>query len=161
MPRFCRWLPFPDMDTPFSHLGADGQTHMVNVGAKPLQRRRAVAEGALVCQAATIDQLRAHALPKGDVLTVAQVAGIQAAKRTADLIPLCHPLALDAVDVAFTVETTRVIIRATVDITARTGVEMEALTAVSVAALTLYDMCKAVDKTMRIESIRVVEKTKQ
>ncbi len=148
------------MDT-FSHLRDDGQAHMVNVGAKPPQRRRAVAEGALVCAPETIAKLRARALPKGDVLTVAQIAGIQAAKRTAELIPLCHPLALDAVDVTFTVEAARVVIRATVDITARTGVEMEALTAVSVAALTLYDMCKSVDKAMRIEGIRVVEKTKQ
>ncbi len=147
--------------TPFSHLRDDGQAHMVNVGAKPLQKRRAVAEGALICAAETIEKLRAHALPKGDVLTVAQIAGIQGAKRTSELIPLCHPLALDAVDVAFTVEATRIVIRATADITARTGVEMEALTAVSVAALTLYDMCKSVDKTMRIEGIRVVEKTKQ
>jgi cyclic pyranopterin monophosphate synthase len=147
--------------TPFSHLRDDGRAHMVDVGGKPLQQRRAVAEGALVCAPETIEKLRAHALPKGDVLTVAQVAGIQAAKRTAELIPLCHPLALDAVDVAFTIESDRVVVRATVRITARTGVEMEALTAVSVAALTLYDMCKSVDKTMRIEAIRVAEKTKQ
>jgi cyclic pyranopterin phosphate synthase len=119
-----------------------------------------VAEGALVCQAETIAKLKAHALPKGDVLTVAQIAGIQAAKRTSELIPLCHPLALDAVDVVFEVEAERIVIRATVDITAKTGVEMEALTAVTVAALTLYDMCKAVDKAMRIEGVRVVEKTK-
>ncbi|MEJ0000636.1 MAG: cyclic pyranopterin monophosphate synthase MoaC [Verrucomicrobiota bacterium] len=144
-----------------SHLRDDGRAHMVNVGAKPLQRRRAVAEGALVCRPETIEKLRADALPKGDVLTVAQIAGIQAAKRTAELIPLCHPLALDAVDVTFTIEPTCILIRATADITARTGVEMEALTAVSVAALTLYDMCKAVDKTMVIEGIRLVEKTKQ
>ena len=147
--------------TPFSHLQDDGQARMVNVGAKPLQQRRAVAEGALVCRAETIGKLKTHALPKGDVLTVAQIAGIQAAKRTGELIPLCHPLALDAVHVTFTVEPTRILIRATVEITARTGVEMEALTAVSVAALTLYDMCKSVDREMRIEGIRVVEKTKQ
>jgi len=147
--------------TPFSHLQDDGQAHMVNVGAKPLQQRRAVAEGALVCRPETIAKLKAHALPKGDVLTVAQIAGIQAAKRTGELIPLCHPLALDAVHVTFTVEPARILIRATVEITARTGVEMEALTAVSVAALTLYDMCKSVDREMSIEGIRVVEKTKQ
>jgi cyclic pyranopterin phosphate synthase len=145
----------------FSHLREDGHAHMVNVGDKPLQRRRAVAEGTLVCAPETIEKLRTQALPKGDVLTVAQIAGIQAAKRTAELIPLCHPLALDAVDVAFTIEATRIVIRATVNITARTGVEMEALTAVSVAALTLYDMCKSVDKAMVIEGIRVVEKVKQ
>jgi cyclic pyranopterin phosphate synthase len=147
--------------TPFSHLQDDGQARMVNVGAKPPQLRRAVADGFLTCRAETTALLRAHALPKGDVLTVAQIAGIQAAKRTSELIPLCHPLALDAVHVTFTVEATRIAIRATVDITARTGVEMEALTAVSVAALTLYDMCKAVDKEMVIEGVRVVEKTKQ
>ena len=147
--------------TSLSHLENDGRARMVNVGAKPLQRRRAVAEGALNCRPETIALLRARALPKGDVLTVAQIAGIQAAKRTADLIPLCHPLQLDAVDVTFTVEMSRIVIRSTVDITARTGVEMEALTAVSVAALTLYDMCKAVDKEMTIEGIHVVEKTKQ
>ena len=134
---------------------------MVNVGAKPEQRRRAVAEGVLTCSPETIAKLRAQALPKGDVLTVAQIAGIQAAKRTAELIPLCHPLALDAVEVTFTVEADRIVIRAAADITARTGVEMEALTAVTVAALTLYDMCKAVDKGMTIEGIRVVEKTKR
>src|SRR5277367_2472232 len=149
------------MNEKFSHLNERGGAQMVNVGAKPIQRRCAVAEGNLTCQPATIRALKRNALPKGDVLTVAQIAGIQAAKRTAELIPLCHPLALDAVDVAFTVETARIVIRATVDITARTGVEMEALTAVSVAALTLYDMCKSVDKAMSIEGIRVVEKTKQ
>jgi cyclic pyranopterin monophosphate synthase len=147
--------------TPFSHLQDDGQAHMVNVGAKPMQSRRAVAEGALVCAAETIAKLKAHALPKGDVLTVAQIAGIQAAKRTSELIPLCHPLALDTVNIAFTVEPTRILIRATVEITARTGVEMEALTAVTVAALTLYDMCKSVDRGMMIEGIRVIEKTKK
>jgi cyclic pyranopterin phosphate synthase len=136
----------------FSHLDDQGNARMVDVGAKPLQRRRAVAEGWLCCARETIEKLRANALPKGDVLTLAQVAGIQAAKRTAELIPLCHPLALDVIEVAFTVEDTR--------ITARTGIEMEALTAVSVAALTLYDMCKAVDKGMVIEGIRLVEKTK-
>jgi cyclic pyranopterin monophosphate synthase len=147
--------------TPFSHLQDDGHAHMVNIGAKPAQHRRAVAEAILVCRAETIEKLKAHALPKGDVLTVAQIAGIQAAKRTGELIPLCHPLALDSVDVSFAVESARILIRATAEITARTGVEMEALTAVTVAALTLYDMCKSVDREMRIEGIRVVEKTKQ
>jgi cyclic pyranopterin phosphate synthase len=144
----------------FSHLDDQGNARMVDVGAKPLQRRRAVAEGWLCCARETIEKLRANALPKGDVLTLAQVAGIQAAKRTAELIPLCHPLALDVIEVAFTVEDTRIGIRAVAGITARTGIEMEALTAVSVAALTLYDMCKAVDKGMVIEGIRLVEKTK-
>jgi len=146
--------------TDFSHLDDSGRARMVDVGAKPLQQRRAVAEGWLCCAPATIEKLRARALPKGDVLAVAQIAGIQAAKRTAELIPLCHPLALDVVEVTFTLENDRIGIRAVAAITARTGIEMEALTAVSVAALTLYDMCKAVDKGMVIEGIRLVEKTK-
>lgn len=134
---------------------------MVNVGAKPTQRRRAVAEGRLVCAAATIRALRAKALPKGDVLTVAQIAGIQAAKRTAELIPLCHPLALCHVDVQFRVLRNAVVVRCTAETASQTGVEMEALTGVTVAALTLYDMCKAVDQGLRVEAIHLVEKTKQ
>jgi cyclic pyranopterin phosphate synthase len=145
----------------FSHLDAAGNAHMVDVGSKPPLHRRAVAEGALICRPETLTKLRDRALPKGDVLTVAQIAGIQAAKRTAELIPLCHPLPLDQIEIRFTVETEKIRIEATVSTTARTGVEMEALTAVAVASLTLYDMCKAVDKTMRIEGIRLVEKVKQ
>ena len=145
----------------FSHLDPAGGARMVDVGAKPVQQRTAVAEGRLTCAAKTIELLRARALPKGDVLTVAKIAGIQAAKNTAQLIPLCHPLALSHVDVEFAVEADGVVIRATAKLSGQTGVEMEALTAVSVAALTLYDMCKAVDKSMTIGGIRVVEKTKQ
>ena len=148
------------MKPDFSHLNAAGEARMVNVGAKPVQRRRAVAAGRLVCQPATIRALKAKALPKGDVLTVAQIAGIQAAKRTGDLIPLCHPLALDHVEVNFRVRRDAIEITCAAETSARTGVEMEALAGVSVAALTLYDMCKAVDKTMRIECLRVVEKVK-
>lgn len=133
---------------------------MVDIGGKAVQHRRAVAEGYLICAPSTIDKLRDHALPKGDVLTVAQIAAIQAAKRTDELIPLCHSLPLDSMDVAFQVEKDRIHIRAIAAISARTGVEMEALMAVSIAALTLYDMCKAVDKSMSIEGIRLVEKTK-
>lgn len=133
---------------------------MVNVGAKPVQRRRAVATGKLVCAPATVRTLKRNVLPKGDVLTVAQIAGIQAAKRTAELIPLCHPLPLNHVEVSFKVRRDGVEIFCTAETSAQTGVEMEALTGVSVAALTLYDMCKAVDKTMRIEAVRVVEKVK-
>lgn len=133
---------------------------MVNVGHKPVQRRHAVAEGRLVCQPATIRALKKRALPKGDVLTVAQIAGIQAAKRTAELIPLCHPLGLDHVEVSFRVQPAAIEIICVAETGAQTGVEMEALTGVSVAALTLYDMCKAVDKTMRIENIRVIKKEK-
>lgn len=145
----------------FSHLDPAGRAQMVDVGGKPDSARTAVAEGRLNCAPATIEQLRAAALPKGDVLTVAQIAGIQAAKATSTLIPLCHPLALSHVEVTFTVEADGIVIRATVRTTGKTGVEMEALTAVSVAALTIYDMCKAVDKTMSIGNIRVLEKHKQ
>jgi len=148
------------MKPDFSHLNAAGEARMVNVGAKPVQRRRAVAASRLVCQPATIRALKARALPKGDVLTVAQVAGIQAAKRAGELIPLCHPLGLDHVEVSFRVRRDAIEITCAAETSARTGVEMEALTGVSVAALTLYDMCKAVDKTMHIEGIRVVEKVK-
>jgi cyclic pyranopterin phosphate synthase len=144
----------------FSHLDERGAARMVNVGGKPVQQRRAVAVGMLVCQAATIRALKRNALPKGDVLTVAQIAGIQAAKRTGELIPLCHPLGLSHVEVSFRVRTTTIEITCAAETSARTGVEMEALTGVSIAALTLYDMCKAVDKTMRIEGVRVVEKVK-
>jgi cyclic pyranopterin phosphate synthase len=145
----------------FSHLDPAGSAKMVDVGAKPDQRRVAVAEGRLTCSPRTIGLLRAHALPKGDVLTVAKIAGLQAAKATAQLIPLCHPLALSHVEIEFAVEADGIGIRATTRLTGKTGVEMEALTAVSVAALTLYDMCKAVDKSMSIGGIRVVKKTKQ
>jgi cyclic pyranopterin phosphate synthase len=148
------------MKPKFSHLNSAGEARMVDVGAKPVQRRRAVATGRLVCQPATVRALKANALPKGDVLTVAQVAGIQAAKRTGDLIPLCHPLGMDHVEITFRVRRDAIEITCAVETSARTGVEMEALTGVTVAALTLYDMCKAVDKTMRIEGIRVVEKVK-
>lgn len=133
---------------------------MVDVGAKPAQERRAVASAELRCQRATLQKLKADALPKGDVLTVARVAGIQAAKRTADLIPLCHTLPLESVGIEFDVGEDRIGVRASVRTTSKTGVEMEALTAASVAALTLYDMMKAVDKTMAIDGIRVLEKIK-
>lgn len=145
----------------FSHLDPAGAARMVNVGEKAVQRRRAVAAGRLVCQPATIRALKRRALPKGDVLTVAQIAGIQAAKRTAELIPLCHPLPLGHIEVTFRVRRDAVEVTCAVQTAAQTGVEMEALTGVSVAALTLYDMCKAVDKTMRIEDVRVLEKTRQ
>ena len=145
--------------TPFSHLSDDGQTHMVTVGAKPLQQRRAVAEGALVCATETIAKLKAHALPKGDVLTVAQIAGIQAAKRTAELIPLCHPLALALVDVDLRLCENGVAITSKVKTSAETGVEMEALVAVTMAALTVYDMCKAADRGIEIREIALEHKS--
>ena len=136
-----------------------GDVRMVDVGPKPLSRRRAVAKGRVRMGAATASRLRA--LPKGDALTVARVAGIQAAKRTADLIPLCHPLPLSAIEVDLVVDGDGVAIEAAVETTARTGVEMEALTAVAVAALTVYDMAKAVDKAMGIDAIELVSKTKE
>ena len=144
----------------FSHLDASGAARMVDVGPKPEQRRFACAEGFVRCRAETIAALREKALPKGDVLTVAKIAGIQAAKRTDALIPLCHSLPLDAVEIFFEIESSAVRIVAEVSTTAKTGVEMEALTAVSVAALTIYDMCKAVDKGMVIADIRVTKKVK-
>ena len=153
--------PAKDARGTLSHLDERGAARMVNVGAKPLQQRRATAEARLVCQPGTIALLKARALPKGDVLTVAQIAGIQAAKRTAELIPLCHPLPLEHVSVEFQVEDQAIHVRCTAGTSAKTGVEMEALTGASVAALTLYDMCKAVDKRMVIDGVRVVEKTKQ
>ena len=145
----------------FSHLDAAGGARMVNVGHKPVQHRRAVAEGRLICQPATIRALKRNALPKGDVLTVAQIAGIQGAKRTAQLIPLCHPLALNHVEIRFRVRAAAIEIICTAETHSQTGVELEALTGVSVAALTLYDMCKAVDKTMRIGDIHLVKKIKE
>lgn len=131
---------------------------MVDVGSKPQERRRAVAAGRVAMSAETAAALRS--LPKGDALATAQVAGIMAAKRTADLIPLCHPLPLTRIDVEVGVGEHGVEIVATVETTAQTGVEMEALTAVSVAALTVYDMAKAVDRDMTIEDVRLLEKTK-
>ncbi|MGB8354588.1 MAG: cyclic pyranopterin monophosphate synthase MoaC [Chthoniobacteraceae bacterium] len=145
----------------FSHLSASGELRMVNVGAKPDQQRRAVAEGRVRCSRETIALLKKQALPKGDVLAVARIAGFQGAKATSTLIPLCHPLPLHHVDLQFVIKADAVEIRAVTETHGKTGVEMEALTAVSIAALAIYDMCKAVDKGMVIEGIRVVEKTKR
>jgi cyclic pyranopterin phosphate synthase len=131
---------------------------MVDVGGKPATRRRATAGAEVRMAPATARRLRE--LPKGDALTTAQLAGIMAAKRTSELIPLCHPLPLSHIEVSLEVEEDRVAVRATVETTAQTGVEMEALTAASVAALTVYDMAKAVDKELTVESIRLLEKTK-
>jgi len=141
-----------------SHVDAEGSVQMVDVGGKPHQRRRAVAAGRVAMGPDTAAALRS--LPKGDALATAQVAGIMAAKRTADLIPLCHPLPLTSIDVEVGVGEHGVEIVATVETIAQTGVEMEALTAVSVAALTVYDMAKAIDRDMTIEGIRLLEKSK-
>jgi len=145
----------------FSHLDAAGRARMVDVGHKPLQARIAVAEGMIHCAPETLAALRGQTIPKGDVLTVAKIAGIQAAKRTDELIPLCHSLPLDGVEIRFELREDAVFIEAEARTQARTGVEMEALTAVSVAALTIYDMCKAVDKSMVIGGIRLIRKIKE
>ena len=145
--------------TDFSHVDPEGAVRMVDVGGKPLSRRRAVARG--MVQMAPETAARLGELPKGDALTTAQLAGIMAAKRTSDLIPLCHPLPLSVVEVRLTVVTGGVAIEAVAETTARTGVEMEALTAVSVAALTVYDMAKAIDREMTITDVTLVEKTKE
>src|SRR5271170_5976703 len=145
----------------FSHLDAHGTAVMVDVGGKAVVFRRATATGKLLCQPSTIRLLKQKALPKGDVLGVARIAGIQAVKRTADLIPLRHPLPLQHIQIDFRVEASAIEIACRVETEAKTGVEMEALTGVSVAALTLYDMCKAVDKKMRISEIHVVKKIKK
>jgi cyclic pyranopterin phosphate synthase len=144
----------------FSHFDAAGRAVMVDVGAKPETNREATAAVRVVMQPATLRMIRDGAARKGDVLGVARLAGIMAAKRTAELIPLCHPLPLTAVELDLAPEgESTVAITATVRTTARTGVEMEALTAASVAALTVYDMCKAVDRGMRIEGLRVIAKS--
>ncbi len=140
-----------------SHVDESGSVHMVDVGAKPAVRRRAVARAVVRTQPETTSRLRA--LPKGDALATAQLAGIMAAKRTAELIPLCHPLPLSHVDVSLSVRDAEVEIIASAETTAQTGVEMEALTAASVAALTVYDMAKAIDREMTFE-VELVEKTK-
>jgi len=144
----------------FSHLDREGAARMVDVGEKAVVRRTATAAGRVRLAPATVELLRERALPKGDALNTARIAGVMAAKRTPEIIPLCHGLNLTAVDVEFEVREEEVGIVATARVSGRTGVEMEALTAVSVAALTIYDMCKAVDKGMEIGEIKLVEKTK-
>jgi cyclic pyranopterin monophosphate synthase len=143
-----------------THLDEHGHARMVDVGHKPDSERVAVARGEIHMKKETLDLIRAGQIKKGDVLTVAQIAGITASKRTSDLIPLCHPLPLSKVDVDLALDDSLpgVIITATVKVTGKTGVEMEALTAVSIAALTVYDMAKAAEKTMRIQNIRLIEK---
>lgn len=153
-------MPHSSPKPAFSHLDATGSARMVDVGAKPEQRRTASAVCEVLCLPTTIEALRYSALPKGDVLTVAKIAGIQAAKRTDELIPLCHSLPLDSVQIEFHIEDNAIQIHTTASTSAKTGVEMEALTAASIAALTIYDMCKAVDKTMVINGLRVTKKTK-
>src|SRR6266480_2951433 len=154
-------------DPKLTHLDESGKAKMVDVGDKPVTRREAVAEGFVVLQPATVRAIAAGAVPKGEVLNTARIAGILAAKRCGELIPMCHPLPIESVEVDFELpavaatdaQPVRLRIHAAARVTAKTGVEMEALTAVSVAALTIYDMCKAIDKTMVIEGVRLVKKT--
>ncbi|MGJ7485535.1 cyclic pyranopterin monophosphate synthase MoaC [Variovorax sp. LT2P21] len=147
--------------SPLTHFDAQGQAHMVDVAAKPATHRVAVATGRIEMQAHTLALIESGTAKKGDVLGIARIAGIQAAKKTSDLIPLCHPLALTRVAVAFALSeggVPQVVCTATVETVGPTGVEMEALTAVQVALLTIYDMCKAVDRAMTITDVRVLEK---
>ncbi len=149
------------MKRTLTHVDARGKAKMVDVSAKPVQLREAVARGSIRLSPFTIRLIKSNRVAKGDVLNTARLAGIQAAKRTGELIPLCHPLSLTHVDVEVALKRDRIEITGTAKIAAQTGVEMEALTAVAVAALTIYDMCKAVDKEMVIGEIRLVSKTKK
>lgn len=146
-----------------THIGPDGTAKMVDVSAKPVLSRQALARGEIRLQRSTLELIQSQAVAKGNVLAAARLAGILAAKRTGDLIPLCHPLPLTHCEVNFEIPPNRdrIIIQASAKVAAQTGVEMEALTAVSIAALTIYDMCKAVDKAMRITGIELVSKTKR
>ena len=146
-----------------SHLNRRGEASMVDVSAKPVVWREAIARGEIRLGKATVRLITSHRIAKGNVLATARLAGILAAKNTANLIPLCHPLPLSHCDVNFEIPKSgdRIVITASAKIAAQTGVEMEALTAVSVAALTIYDMCKAVDKKMRLNAIKLVSKTKR
>ena len=147
--------------TGLTHIDRAGNAVMVDVTGKGVTERSATAEGRVTMAAATLERITARGFKKGDVLGVAQLAGIMGAKRTAELIPLCHPLPLTAVSVELELEPVQgcVVVRATCRVTGQTGVEMEALTAVAVAALTIYDMCKAIDRTMRITGVHLVHKS--
>lgn len=148
------------MPIDLTHIDSSGQASMVDVSAKPAIAREAIAECRILLQPDTLKLIQENGLKKGDVLAVARIAGIQAAKQTQLLIPLCHQIPLSQVKVEFTLESSGIAIRTTAKTVAPTGVEMEALTAASVAALSIYDMCKAVDKTMEIAQLRLVSKTK-
>ncbi|TFG79749.1 MAG: cyclic pyranopterin monophosphate synthase MoaC [Chrysiogenales bacterium] len=144
-----------------SHVDGSGKAHMVDISGKPPMHREAVAAGKIIISAPTLDLLKKNLLQKGDVLAVARIAAIQGGKKTAELIPLCHPLAIDQLDVQFQIVADGIEITAKAVSEGKTGIEMEALTAVSIAALTIYDMCKAVDKNMIIGAIALLEKSKR
>jgi cyclic pyranopterin phosphate synthase len=149
------------MNNELSHIDGQGKLHMVDVGSKPISEREATAKALVLMKSNTLDMIHEGNLKKGDVFTVAQLAGVMAAKRTAELIPLCHPLMINQAQVEITPDHSLpgIVITSTVSTSAQTGVEMEALTAASIAALTIYDMVKAVDKTLRITDIQLVKKT--
>jgi len=149
----------PGQASHFTHFDAAGQAHMIDVADKPVTRRIARAAGRITMQPATLESIRAGTASKGDVLGVARIAAIQAAKRTAELIPLAHPLPLTHVNVDYSFDAAAVAIEVTAETLDRTGVEMEALTAVAVGLLTIYDMCKSADRGMRIEGVRLLEKS--
>lgn len=142
-----------------THINSAGRAKMVDVGDKEYTDRTAIARGEIFMKPETVKRIKDGGMKKGDVIGVAQIAGITGAKKTSDLIPMCHNIFISGCDMDFTVMEDRVVISATLTTNGQTGIEMEALTAVSIAALTIYDMCKAVDKTMRIENIRLVKKT--
>lgn len=149
------------MSGEFTHIDESGNARMVDVSQKAIQKRTAVATARLVCKQSTIEAVRAKTLKKGDPIVVAQVAGIQGAKKTSELIPLCHNIPLDNIEVKFEINTSWIDVFCTVTTTAKTGVEMEALVGAFISVLTLYDMCKAIDKDMKIEGVRLIEKIKQ
>lgn len=143
-----------------THLNAAGKANMVDVSAKKIVHREAIASGAILLQKETIELIKNNLVKKGDVLAVAGIAAISGAKKTFDLIPLCHNIPIDKIDISFDIKEDRILIRSRAVCYAKTGIEMEALTAVSIAALTIYDMCKATDKTMKITDIKLEEKRK-
>jgi cyclic pyranopterin phosphate synthase len=147
------------MSSGLTHLNARGEAHIVDVGDKPVTARRAVARARLEARPETVAAITGGTLKKGDALAVARIAGIMAAKKTAELIPLCHPIALDKVEVAIVAEGDGLTVTATAETRDRTGVEMEAMTAAAVAALTLYDMAKGIDRAMRVTAVELMEKT--
>ncbi|MEW6550014.1 MAG: cyclic pyranopterin monophosphate synthase MoaC [Spirochaetota bacterium] len=149
------------MGEEFTHIDESGDARMVDVSAKPKVRRTARAEGRIMLDPRTLEKIRQNGIAKGNVLATARVAGIMAAKRCSDMIPLCHNIEIEHAEVGFELGEDFIAIRSSTTCTDKTGIEMEALAAVSVAALTIYDMCKAVDKAMRIEGVRLVEKTKE
>lgn len=156
-------MPKENSKRRLTHIDARGEASMVDVSAKPVQLREAVAAGEIMLQRSTIELILTNEIAKGNVLATARLAGILAAKKTGELIPLCHPLPISHAEVNFEIpsERDRILITASAKISAQTGIEMEALTAVTVAALTIYDMCKAVDKQMRISDVRLLSKTKK